>query len=371
MTSARAVEDSAEGNAEPNDTPADNPKVQPSAGTAEEDEEHDRGRSSSSRGEEGELSALSWEEIPSSTYIPPHHYSLSCPRPCTIPSDFTVSFLLSPVDPLPPSIPSDIYSAPTCLYSPHTHADTNPKPRTAFFSVGRRLGVARDPAHPRQRPSPPRPRNAASAPRSPCRHPQQPATSPGMCIVRRQKKIKAFPVARQQVFKPPVRFQHRRQPRRAHPHPDTADSPQPLMPALYPSIHALQLHQCLMEAILNHQNSDHRSSKQDDFLGDESDTVVASAPTATSHERTVAAESPVANAESRSKGDGMSSEMVDPSSPPLVPTTLHVPAEFKTQVLRSPLLVCLPHRSISRAEQCEVAFYRQLHSVPLKIERPV
>ena len=93
-----------------------------------------------------------------------------------------------------------------------------------------------------------------------------------------------------------MRFQHRRQPRRAHPHPDTADSPQPLTPALYPSIRALQLHQCLMEAILNHQNSDHCSSKQDDFLGDESDTVVASAPTATSHERTVAAESPVTNA---------------------------------------------------------------------------
>ena len=122
---------------------------------------------------------------------------------------------------------------------------------------------------------------------------------------------------------------------------------------------------------MNHQNSDHRSSKQDNFLGDESDTVIASAPTATSHERTIAAESPVANAESRSKGDGMSSEMVDPSSPPLVPTTPHVPAEFKTQVLRSPLLVRLPHCSISRAEQCEVAFYRRLHSVPLKIERPV
>ena len=88
-----------------------------------------------------------------------------------------------------------------------------------------------------------------------------------------------------------------------------------------------------MEAILNHQNSDHRSSKQDNFLGDESDTVIASAPTATSHERTIAAESPVANTESRSKGDGMSSEMVDPSSPPLVPMTPHVPAEFKTQAL--------------------------------------
>ena len=67
----------------------------------------------------------------------------------------------------------------------------------------------------------------------------------------------------------------------------------------------------------------------------------------------------------------MSSEMVDPSSPPLVPTTPHVPAELKTQVLRSPLLVRLPHRSISRAEQCEVTFYRRLHSIPLKLERPV
>ena len=148
MTSTRAVEDSAEGNAEPDDTPADNPKVRPSTGTAEEDEERNRGRSSSSRGEEGELSALSWEEIPSSAYIPPHHYSLTHPGPRTIPSDFAVSFLLSPIDPPPPSISSDIYSTPTCLYSPHTHADTNPKPRTAFFSVGRRLGVARDPAHP-------------------------------------------------------------------------------------------------------------------------------------------------------------------------------------------------------------------------------
>ena len=67
----------------------------------------------------------------------------------------------------------------------------------------------------------------------------------------------------------------------------------------------------------------------------------------------------------------MSSEMADPSSPPLIPTTPHVPAEFKTQAIRSPLLVRLPHRSISRAEQCEVAFHRRLHSIPLKLEHPV
>ena len=176
--------------------------------------------------------------------------------------------------------------------------------------------------------------------------------------MRRRKKIKAFPVARQQVFKPPARFQYRRQPRRAHPHPDTADNPQPLTPALYPSIHALQLHQCLMEAISNRRSSDHRSSRQDDFSEDEGDTVIASALTTALRERSTATESPVANAESRSKGDAMSSEMADPGSPPLVPTTLHVPAEFKTQALRSPLLVCLPHRSISRAEQCEVTIYR-------------
>ena len=148
MSSTRAVEDSAEGNAEPDNTPADNPKGQPSAGTAEEDEERDHGRSSSSIGKEGELSALSWEEIPSSAYIPPHHYSLTRPGPRTIPADISTSFLLSSVDPPPPSIPSDNYSAPTCLYFPHTRADTNPKLRTAFFSVGRRLGVAHDPAHP-------------------------------------------------------------------------------------------------------------------------------------------------------------------------------------------------------------------------------
>ena len=53
-------------------------------------------------------------------------------------------------------------------------------------------------------------------------------------------------------------------------------------------------------------------------------------------ERSTATESPVANAESRSKGDTMSSEMADPGSLPLVPTTPHVPAEFKTQALRSP-----------------------------------
>ena len=192
-----------------------------------------------------------------------------------------------------------------------------------------------------------------------------------MHIVRSRKKIKAFLVARQQVFKPPVRFQHQRQPRCAHPHPDTADSPQPLTPALYPSIHALQLHQCLMEAILNHQNSDRRSSKQDDFLGDESDTVIASALAATSRKRSVAAESPIAKAKSCSKGDVMSSEMADPGSPPLVPATPHAPTDFKTQALRSPLLVRLPHCSISCAEQCEVVFHRRLHSVPLEIERPV
>ena len=152
MSSARAVKDSAEGNAEPNDTPADNPKGRPSVGTAEEDEERNRGRSSSSIGKEGELSTLSWEEIPSSAYIPPHHYSLSRPGPRTIPADISASFLLSSVDPPPPSIPSDNYSAHTCLYSPHTRADTNPKPRTAFFSVGRRLGVARNQARPQRRP---------------------------------------------------------------------------------------------------------------------------------------------------------------------------------------------------------------------------
>ena len=165
--------------------------------------------------------------------------------------------------------------------------------------------------------------------------------------------------------------QHRHQSQRAHPQPDAADSPQLLTPALYPSPHALQLHQCLMEAISKCQNSDHRSSKQDDFSEDEGDTVIASALTAALRERSTATESPVANAESRSKGDTMSSEMADPGSPPLAPTTPHVPADFKTQALQSPLLVRLPHRSISRTEQCEVAFHRRLHSIPLKLEHPV
>ena len=122
---------------------------------------------------------------------------------------------------------------------------------------------------------------------------------------------------------------------------------------------------------MNRWNSDHHSSKQDDFPEDKGDTVIANALTAALHERSVTAESPITNAESRSKGDAMSSEMADPGSPPLVPTTPHVPVEFKTQAQRSPLLVCLPHRSISRAEQCEVTFYRRLHSVPLKLEHPV
>ena len=212
MTSACAVEDSTEGNAEPDDTPADNPKGRPSARTAEEAEECNRSCSSSSIGKEGELSALSWEEIPSSAYIPPTHSISSRPRLRTIPTDFPALFLLLSVDSPPPSIPLDDYSAPTCLYSPHTRADTNPKPRMAFFSVGRRLGVAHDSACPRRRPSPPHPRSATSAQRSPRRHPQQPATSPRMCIVHSRKKIKVFPVARQQVFKPPVRFQHQCQP---------------------------------------------------------------------------------------------------------------------------------------------------------------
>ena len=88
-----------------------------------------------------------------------------------------------------------------------------------------------------------------------------------------------------------------------------------------------------MEAISNRRNSDHRSSKQDDFSEDEGDTVLASALTTALRERSTATESPVANTESRSKGDATSSEMADPSSPPLVPTTPHVPAEFKTQAL--------------------------------------
>ena len=126
-----------------------------------------------------------------------------------------------------------------------------------------------------------------------------------------------------------------------------------------------------MEAILNRWNSDHHSSKQDDFPEDKGNTVIANALTAALHERSVAAESPVTNAESCSKGDVMSSEMADPGSPPLVPTTPHAPVDFKTQALRSPLLVRLPHRSIGCAEQCEVAFHRRLHSIPLKLEHPV
>jgi hypothetical protein len=55
--------------------------------------------------------------------------------------------------------------------------------------------------------------------------------------------------------------------------------------------------------------------------------------------------------ESRSKGDMMSSEMADPGSLPLVPTTPHMPVDFKTQVLCAPLLVCLPHCSTSCMEQ--------------------
>ena len=126
-----------------------------------------------------------------------------------------------------------------------------------------------------------------------------------------------------------------------------------------------------MEAISNHRSSNCRLSKQDDFSKDEGDTVITSVPTATSHKRSITTESPVANAESCSKGDVMSSEMADPGSPPLVPTTLHVPTNFKTQALHAPLLVHLPHCSTSCAEQCKVAFHRQLHYVPLKIERPV
>ena len=82
-----------------------------------------------------------------------------------------------------------------------------------------------------------------------------------------------------------------------------------------------------MEAISKRQNSDHRSSKQDDFSEDEGDTVIASALTAALHEKSTTTESPVANTENRIKGDTMSSEMADPGSPPLVPTTPHVPAD--------------------------------------------
>ena len=193
------------------------------------------------------------------------------------------------------------------------------------------MGVAHNPAHPRRRPSPPRPRSATSTPRSPRRYPQQPATSPGMHIVRCRRKIKAFPVTRQQIFRTLATPQHRHQSQRAHPQPDAADSPQPLTPALYPSPHVLQLHQCLMEAISNHRSSDRRSSKQDNFSKDEGDTAIASMLTTAPHERLVAAESPVASVESRSKGDATSSEMADPGSPPLVPTTSHVPVDLKTQ----------------------------------------
>ena len=126
-----------------------------------------------------------------------------------------------------------------------------------------------------------------------------------------------------------------------------------------------------MEAISNRRSSDRRSSKQDDFADAEGDAAIASTLTTAPRERLVAAESPVASVESRSKGDTMSSEMADPGSPPLVSTTSHAPADLKTQAPRPPLLVRLPHCSIGRAEQCEVAFYRRLHSIPLKIERPV
>ena len=126
-----------------------------------------------------------------------------------------------------------------------------------------------------------------------------------------------------------------------------------------------------MEAILNHRSSDRHSSKQDDFSRNEGDPVIASVPIATLHERSVAAESPIANAKSCSKGDVMSSEIVDIGSLPLTPKTLHTPTDFKTQALHFPLLVCLFHCSTSCTEQCEVMFHHQLHSIPLKIKCPV
>ena len=301
-------------------------------------------------------------------YIPPIHYSLSCPRPHTIPSDISTSFLLSSVDSPPPSIPLDDSSAPICLYSPHTHTYTNLKPRTAFFSVGRRLRVVHNPAHLQWKPFPPCTWSTASAPRSPCRHPQQPTTSPRMHIVCHGKKLKVFLVARQQLFKPPMTLQLHSQYRCAHPLPDFTNSPQPLTPALYPSLHALQLHQCLMEAILNCRSSDRHSSKQDDFSRNKGDPVIASVPIATSHKRSVTTESPITNAKSCSKGDVMSSEIVDIGSLPLTPKTPHTPVDFKTQVLHFPLLVCLLHCSTSCTEQCEVTFHCRLHSIPLKIK---
>ena len=112
-------------------------------------------------------------------------------------------------------------------------------------------------------------------------------------------------------------------------------------------------------------------SKQDDFSRNEGDPVIASVPIATSHKRSVTAESPITNAKSCSKGDMMSSEIVDIGSPPLTPKTPHTPTDFKTQALHFPLLVCLFHCSTSCVEQCEVTFHRRLQSIPLKIKRPV
>ena len=81
-----------------------------------------------------------------------------------------------------------------------------------------------------------------------------------------------------------------------------------------------------MEAISNCQNSNRCSSKQDNFSGDEGNTVVTSAPAATSCKRFVTAESPIAVTKSHSKGNAMSSEMGDPDSSPLILMTLHMPA---------------------------------------------
>ena len=68
-----------------------------------------------------------------------------------------------------------------CFYSflfPHTCVSTNPTLRTAFSSVGRRIGVARSPACPASRPSPRLPPSAVPAPRAPRRPFQLSAASP-------------------------------------------------------------------------------------------------------------------------------------------------------------------------------------------------
>jgi hypothetical protein len=344
-----------------------------SEGDEGEGEESGRSSSCSCSGEAGELTALSWEEIPSPACIPPIPFTLSSPEQLTsthptIPSSFRSSFFLSSLDPPSFSTPADNYSRSIHFYSPHTRAHTNPKPRTAIFSVGRRIGVARSLARPQPRPSPHLPPRATSTPQPPRQPFQRTAASYSKSHHVKTRSSKRSPKHKTKRSK--VHLHQRR-----HKHLDTnpkSDSPsssQSLSPLLNTSLRTLQPHQCLVLALPDYKPK-RRSRKQDDFTDDDEDFAPIAVGTHSLDERFSDPRHPLGNTSNWSNEDAMNLEMSYLGSSSFTfSTTPHAPAGFKTSPQRTSSPGGNSYHIARRAETCTTVRAQDCLPIPSREEQ--